>query len=202
MNIELVQIDDAFLALDPAAPGIHRRLMAGLDSLSGRYGAPALLSIERGRSARNAGKPYSDYDVRVTLGPGEGGLRSVEGRLVVTLHVTGSGATTMTPLYEPIMELDLTVRSAVGEEVTRFVGTVPRDMPEPAYAVHTALWERDGEVTGTPTLYGWLSKMVPAFIITTALDQLVHPAVRLISRDAAAGIYLAKPSSLRPAHQP
>lgn len=121
-TLEVVKIDEAFLTLDPDTSGIHRRLMAGLDSVAGRAGCPVVVSVMLGRGARDEGRSYDDLDFIVTLVPGHSGYRKVSGHIGVPLHVTCGGNVTRDARYEPL-RYDLTVgSSATPDEVTRFVG--------------------------------------------------------------------------------
>jgi hypothetical protein len=194
---DLVQIDEGFLALDPDASGLHRRLMAGLDSLCDRAGCPMIESVRRGRSARDAGKPYNDFDAIVRLAPGHSGYRQVTGFIEVPLHVTGSGNVTRQPMYEAV-RYDLTVGSGathyepdpklapgkalitVPDETTRFAGEFAAGYPSvyvrEAMAAREADEDRPPGHTSMFTLlrlraYHLLSRAADAALLLAALDQ-------------------------------
>lgn len=115
---------ESLIDLDPTTSGIHRRLLAGLESVAGRAGNPMVVSKESGPT----GDLYHDYDtfVVVEAGNAAGTMdgRDVEGHIKWPLHVSGEGRVTINGLRgKP--EIDLTVysrRSPEGE-ATRFVGS-------------------------------------------------------------------------------
>jgi hypothetical protein len=197
---DVVQIDEEFLSLDPDTDGLHRRLMAGLDSLAGRAGCPQIESVRRGRSARDAGKGYSDYDIVVRITPGHSGYRQVTGWIEVPLHMTCGGNVTRHPLYEPV-RFDLIVGSSatheeyeheverpavisrvnyVPNEMTRFVGEFMTGAP--SVAVREAAAAR-GEAED-----GFLGP-------TSMFDILRNSPYSLLSRAADAALVYQMPGA-------
>ena len=122
-NVVSVVNIESLTALDPSTPGIHRRLLAGLESFAGRAGNSVVVRVEPGPT----GDPYHDYDtfVVVTMGCAGGGIdgRNVDGHIKWPMHVSGEGRVTISGLRgKP--EIDITVWSKSLEgEATKFVGS-------------------------------------------------------------------------------
>jgi len=122
MDHELIDLTSEFLAGLAEVPGLHKRLIAGLQSVLDRYGDPVVTGYERAGEGR---PPYRDYDLIVHLRPGETSCRRVEGRMSWPLHVSNTGATRSGGL-RTAPSIDLIVWSGEGTEATRFRGAIER----------------------------------------------------------------------------
>src|SRR5438874_2568957 len=100
--METIELTNEFLGMDSEAPGLHRRLLAGLRSVLDRNGDPQY-RIEPGDKAM---RPYRDYDLVMVMRSGAGEGRRVDGEMRWPLHVGNSGRTSAKGLYT-LPSLDL-----------------------------------------------------------------------------------------------
>ncbi len=185
----IINITTEFLATLVGADGIHRRLLAGLESSAGCASGPSLRSVAVGGQPEN--RFYTDYDCILQVGIGGGscdGSRSSAGILQWPVHVSGGGRVTLDGMYsDPHIDFEVWSRS-IPDESTRFIGSFKREKPELVGRLYTAdnqeimngsayLYDRHVSqpvLTGPTTVGHEISRLCRKIVARAGLEMMVR----------------------------